>query len=278
MASACALLAACRGGAVPNQVFTKPAPARATPPAARENGPWAYHPSSQRQGFTVDQSAVITIRLDTVTRTDTIASHAEVSFTRATSGGMSGNIIAFAVQGSGRGAGTPAGLALPFPFRAEYSASGRQFDFTSPRDAAPCSSVALSAAQSLRDLWFNAPDTLRVGTTWSDSSTYVVCRDAIPLRAISRRSFRVSAFSERDGRALLTIARVSRSTLDATGAQFGETVGVTGAGSGLLDYVFDATSGEVVSAKGTSTLDLTLRSRLRTQVVRQTVEIRIGRS
>jgi hypothetical protein len=77
---------------------------------------------------------------------------------------------------------------------------------------------------------------------------------------------------------VLTVSRTSRSTLDGAGTQFGEAVGVSGAGSGSLDYEIDTTSGEVVSAKGSATLDLTLRSRVRTQVVRQTVEIRIARS
>lgn len=278
-AAACALFAACRAGTVPNQVLTKPAPVSVAPPVARASvGPWAYRPSTQRQGFTVEQTAVIAIHADTSTRTDTISTHVELAFTRAASGATGGNVTAYAVQGAGRGATLPAGLALPFPFRADYSASGQQLDFTAPRDATPCSSVALAAAQSLRDLWFRAPDTLRVGTTWSDSSSYVVCRDAIPLRATARRAFRVSGSLERDGRVVLTVSRISRTTLDGTGAQFGETVGVNGAGSGSLDYELDTTSGEIVSAKGTSTLDLTLRSRVRTQVVRQTVEIRIGRS
>jgi hypothetical protein len=278
-AAACALFAACSGGTVPSQVFTKPAPVSVAPPAARTSaGPWAYRPSTQRQAFTVDQTAVIAIRPDTAARTDSISTHVEVAFTRAPSGGTNGNVTAYTVQGAARAAVSPAGLTLPFPFRAEYSASGQQLDFTAPRDATPCSSIALAAAQSLRDLWFKAPDSLRVGSAWSDSSSYVVCRDAIPLRATARRSFRVSGSSEHDGHAVLTISRTSRTTLDGTGTQFGETVGVSGAGGGSLDYELDMTSGEILSAKGTSTLDLTLRSRVRTQVVRQTVEIRIGRS
>ena len=275
-ASACTLLSACRSGAVPNQVLTKPSPPSVAVPAPRSNGPWVFHPSAQRQNFVLDQTAVVAFRLDSAARTDTLATHVALTFTAA-AGATSGTVSSYVVQNAGRAAAAPAGLALPFPFRAEYSASGQQFGFTAPRDAAPCSSLALAAAQSLRDLWFTAPDTLRIGTTWSDSSSYVVCRDGIPLRATTRRTFRVSGSSERDGTAALTISRISRSTLDGTGSQFGEGVGVTGAGSGSLDYELDIGSGEVVSARGTAALDLTLRSRVRTQVVRQTVEIRISR-
>ncbi len=280
VASGCSLLlveAACRSGAVPNQVLTKPAPPSATASAPKTDGPWAFRPSAQRQNFVIDQAAVIAIRLDSATRADTISTHIEVGFITA-AGTTSGNVVAFLVQGAGRAAAAPTGLAVPFPFRAEYSASGQQLGFASPRDATPCSSLALAAAQSLRDLWFKTPDTLRIGTVWSDSSSYVVCRDGIPLRATTRRTFRVSGSSDRDGRIVFTVSRISRSTLEGTGAQFGEGVGVSGAGSGTLDYELDTTSGAIVSAKGTATLDLTLRSRVRTQVVRQTVEIRIARS
>jgi hypothetical protein len=277
--SGCSLLAACRGGTVPSQVLTKPAPATVPAPATRTSGPWSYRPSMQRQGFIVDQRAVIAVRLDTSTHTDTVSSHAEVAFTDTpAANSVNGSVTTFLVQGAGRSAATPAGLATPFPLRAEYSGRGLQLDFTAPRDAAPCVSTALAVAQSLRDLWFRPPDTLRVGTTWEDSSSYVVCRDGVPLRAAVHRVFRITRTAEHDGRLLIAISRVSRTAIEGTGAQFGEAVSVSGTGSGELEYDLDAASGEIVSAKGNATLDFSLRSRLRTQLVRQTVEIQIGRS
>ena len=278
-AVSCSLLAACHGGTVPNQVLTKPAAVSAPEPIPRRDGPWPYRPSTRRQGFVIDQRAVIAIRVDTATRTDTVSSHADVAFTvTPVTSNVSGNVDAFLVQGAGRAAATPVGLVTPFPLRAEYSARESQLDFTAPHDAVPCSSAALAVAQSLRDLWFRPPDTLRVGTTWEDSSSYVVCRDGIPLHAKVHRAFRISGISEREGRALLAILRASRTMIEGTGAQFGEAVEVSGTGSGQLLYDLDPASGEITSASGTATLDLSLRSRVRTQVVRQTVEIRIGRS
>ena len=275
----CALFAACRGGTVPNQVLTRPVAASAPTPVARTNGPWSYRPSTQPQGFVVDQRALIAIRIDTSTQTDTISSHAEVAFTITPSeGGVSGSVTAFLVQGAGRAAATPAGLATPFPLRAEYAAHVSQLEFTIPRDATPCASNALAVAQSLRDLWFRPPDTLRIGATWQDSSSYVVCRDGIPLHATVRRTFNVFGTAVGDGRLLLTVSRISHTTIEGSGTKFGEAVGVNGTGSGQLFYNLDPASGEVVSANGNATLELSLRSLLRSQVVRQTVEIRITRS
>ena len=97
-------------------------------------------------------------------------------------------------------------------------------------------------------------------------------------RLLNRAGIRITGTAERNGRLLLTIARQSRTTIEGNGAQFGEAVAVSGAGSGQLAYDFDPASGEVLGATGNATLDFSLRSRLRTQIVRQTVEIRIGRS
>jgi hypothetical protein len=275
----CSLLAACRGGTVPNQVLTTPAPASAPVSGARTGGPWSSRPSTRRQGFVVDQRAVITVRLAASTRTDTVSSHAGVTFSTSPSGSvLTGVVETFLVQAVGNAAAEPSGLPTPFPFRAEYPAQGPQLNFTAPADAVPCSSAALVVAQSLRDLWFRLPDTLRLGTAWEDSSSYVNCRDGVPLRVTVRRVFRVSGTEEHEGRLLLAISRVSRATIEGTGAQFGEPVTVSGAGSGQLTYELDPTSGEISFANGNSTLDLSLRSRLRTQVVRQTVELRIRRS
>jgi hypothetical protein len=169
-------------------------------------------------------------------------------------------------------------LQVPFLFRAGYTAANLQLTFTAPADSAQCSSSGLAAAQSLRDLWFEAPDTLRVGATWSDSASYITCRDGIPLHSVVHRMFHISASTARDGRVLLSIARLSRTVIDGRGSQFGDSVTVTGSGNGQLTYDFDPARGEVISATGNATLDISLRGSQRTQIVRQTTEIRIGRS
>lgn len=274
----CALLTSCHHGTVPSQVLTKQAPATTPLPVARSSGPWFYHPSPAHQAFAVDQQAIIAIRLDSSTHTDTLATHAEVAFTIApATHGVTGDVADFLVQYAARTAETPAGLVTPFPFYGEYSGRGLQLDFTAPLNAAPCSSTALAVAQSLRDLWFRPPDTLRVGSTWSDSSSYVICRDGIPLRATVHRVFHVSGTASAGAHQLLSISRLARMVLDGSGLQFGEAVGVTGAGSGQLAYDFDPSSGEIVDANGNATLDLSLRSRLSTQIVHQAVTIRISR-
>ena len=83
--ASCALFAACRSGVVPNQVLTKPAPVHAPPPVARSAGRWVYNPSTAAQRFTIDQSAAITVGVDSAARTDTVTSHADVAFSNTPS-------------------------------------------------------------------------------------------------------------------------------------------------------------------------------------------------
>lgn len=274
----CALLvAACQRGPVPNQVLTKPTPVSAPAPAVRGNGPWLYRPSTAAQHFVIDQRAVVTIGVDTTARPDTLTSHAEVSFTHGARA-VTGSVAAFLVGDAARAPATPQGLQVPFSFSASYASADLQLAINTPADSVPCSSTGRATLQSLRDLWFQAPDTLRVGSTWSDSASYVTCRDGIPLRSVVHRMFHVAAAAERDGRVVLSIARLARTVIDGRGLQFGDSVAVTGSGNGQMTYDFDPVRGELISARGSSTLDISLRGSQRTQIVRQTAEIRIGRS
>jgi len=182
---------------------------------------------------------------------------------------MAGTSGAHRVLAGSAAAATPPGLVVPFPFAGDFPSRGRQLELTQPASRTACASPAFGAAQSLRDLWFQPPDTLRIGTTWSDSSTYVVCRDGIPLQTSSARSFRVTAAADSGGRQVLTIDRIARGTIRGDGAQSGEPLTILGQMSGELTYQLAPATGDVLSVTGTSLLEFTLTSRLRTQQVRQ---------
>jgi hypothetical protein len=209
---------------------------------------------------------------------DSVSSSAEVAFVVSMpTKRVTGTVNSFRVQNSGRGAAVPLGLALPFPFVGTYSERGQQLSFIAP-SASPCVTPALPVAHSLRDLWFQAPDTLQLGSTWDDSASYTNCRDGVLLRTAVWRTFRVTAASERGSRMLLTLSRSSRTTFEGTGTQAGEPVTITGSGTGEIAYTVDSGAGAILAARGSSTLELTLRSKLRMQGVRQVSDIRIDRS
>lgn len=276
--SVCALsLTGCRGS-VPEQVFSKPLPVVAPPTAPTVGGVWTYHPPTERHAYILEQRAILTISQDTTVRVDSVFSHAEVAFTAlVATGRVTGSLSVFRVEGAAHAPSTPAGLVLPFAFSADYPAHGRQLVFSTASATAPCTSSGLAVAQSLRDLWFQPPDTLRLGTAWDDSASYVICRDGIPLHAIVQRTFRVTGVEERAGRLALLLSRSSRTAIEAETRLSGEATSVSGSGTGELSYAVDPGNGEILSARGISVLDLVVQSRLRTQRVRQVSDTRVTR-
>jgi hypothetical protein len=96
------------------------------------------------------------------------------------------------------------------------------------------------------------------------------CRDRIPLRGVVVRVFRVQrAEVEAGTRVVVAIDRTSRGRMSGAGDQFGEPVSLEGESSGTLRYLVDPALGRPVRASGTSSLKLSLKSKLRNQAVRQ---------
>lgn len=273
-------LAACRAP-VPEQTLSRPSPPRASPPVASPASVpalWLYRVTVERRAYAIDRHAILKIQQDTMLRTDSVSAHAELAFTAFDGGArVSGAVNVFRVQTPAREPAVPRGLTLPFVFSASIPARGGQLVFDAGERSTNCTSMVGGVVPLLHDLFFLAPDTLRAGTTWSDSGSYVTCRDSLPMRATVVRTFRLAGFGLQGGRLVLTIGRTSRTVLEGGGQQAGEPVEVAGSGTGDLSYTADPANGEVLSATGSSTLELTLQSRLRVQRVRQTSDVRITR-
>jgi hypothetical protein len=262
---------------VPEQAVHRPAPVATTAPVSAPSGRWAYRPAAPRRVYTLEQRAQLTIRQDTIEHSDSVMSRVVVAFMLTGQGStVTGTVSEFGVRSAGHGMTVPPGVAVPFPFSATYEDRARQLSFIAP-SAAPCVTPALPIAHSLRDLWFQAPDTLWLGRSWNDSTSYASCRDGIPLRTAVLRAFRVSDVAEHDGHVFLTVHRTSSTTIEGDGAQSGEPVSITGSGTGELAYMVDVDAGQILSARGTSILQVVLRSKFRTQTVRQTSDIRIDK-
>ena len=276
-------VAACRPP-VPQQVIV-PEPPRAAPavvPVSVTDGPWSWTPVRERRTYLITQRALITTRQDTLTKIDTVSSELGAAFTQfVPANRISGSLTSFRVTTGSRAPVTPAGITLPITVAASATPSGLgaalQWTLTTPVEGATCSSVAWTVVQGIRDLWFRAPDTLRVGTTWRDSTSYVSCRDGIPLHLSVRRDFQVRAVAERGGRAVLTVQRDTHTMLSGDGEQFGERVKFSGTGRGTVQFELEPATGEFLDGSGTSTLEFTMQSRLRTQRVQQAAVITLAR-
>jgi hypothetical protein len=240
------------------------------PVAVRALGRRTGAPHAHRVSIT----ATLESRVDTVVRFDSVRSELRATWREPTSvsgwpRGLIGTIDAYAVAVGGDSLAVVPGLPLPLTFAATQRSAQTQPEFSAP-DAASCASLAGGVVQGVRDLWLSLPDTLRAGATWRDSTTYVVCRDSIPLEFTVVRTFEVgqSASVGAEG-VVTTIMRRTLSQFRGTGTQFGEPVTIEGSGEGMMIYEVGLSGARVRGATGDAVLTLTLRGSRRVQELTQ---------
>jgi hypothetical protein len=143
--------------------------------------------------------------------------------------------------------------------------------------ASPCASPASGIVHAVRDAWIPFPDTVFVGREWRDTVTIASCRDGIPLTTMASHVFRVLAAESRAGQDVLTVERTATTDTRGSGRQSREPVTFASSGSGVLTYVVEAATGEVLSGSGSAASTMTLSSAVRSQAVRQTTNVRVLR-
>ena len=273
-ATALALGAACGVRPATRTAPRLPAPAAAAG-ALSTNGPWRYGGSYATQGITIVTRAVVVISGDPATRTDTLSATlgASYSWVRSARRRVSGSLTDYRVAAGAGAPAVPAGLTPNRAFAAEESSVTGVLTFQLPAESSACTDPALSALQGLHDAWIPLPDTLRVGREWSDTVHTLSCRDRLSVRGTIVRQFRLQRAEIEEGRVLLMIDRRSKGRMTAEGDQFGEQVSLGGENAGTMRYVLDVASGRLLRASGTSSLELTFKSRRRNQRVKQESEL-----
>jgi len=261
-------------GCVP-LIIRRPAPPVPATPATSSPfntaGPWALAVAPS-QKVTIDTRAVVTIASDTITRIDTVQAALGASFVWALpeKRRVNGLLADYRVGVGGAVPTAPAGLQVNKPFSATRTGAGARLSFTLPAESTACTDPTLSALQGMHDAWIPLPDTLVIGREWTDTLQTLSCRDRIPLRGVVVRRFRVQRAEVEGGtRVVVAIDRTSRGRISGAGDQFGEPVSLAGESSGTLRYIIDPALGRPVRASGTSSLKLSLKSKLRNQAVRQ---------
>jgi hypothetical protein len=215
----------------------------------------------------VELRAVLRSSVDTLVRTDSVASRTVLEWSTVSGSQplrLVGMVRDFAVQASGDRTwhGLPE-LTFPVTFAARVAGLGHQPVFETP-DPAGCDARS-AAVQVLRDAWVAAPSSLTLGTTWSDSSTYTLCRDGVQLQAASTRRYVVDSAAVHDGRLVLRVRRESDVELGGRGVQFGDSIQVTGRSTSEGTLFLSLDGGAITSGLIRSTLTLELRGRRRTQ-------------
>jgi len=248
---------------------------QATDPLA---GPWIVRDGGLRRSQLVTVRALLTSEVDEDVRVDTLHSTLTVAWSGVPGSWpsrLAGLVSDFRIAVGGDHATVPSGVSVPFSFVAVSQMDGSQPAFTIP-DGSSCSNPNASAVHGVRDTWLSLPDTLVRGTTWKDSSTYVVCRDDIPMKVFAERTFTSTGARLRGDELVVIVQRSTQMRLTGSGVQLGEPLEIVGEGEGtmMLDVALDG--GVIRQAEGMAELRLEMQGRRRTQRILQasTVEIR----
>lgn len=273
---AAAMVACSSGGFI-----ARPA-ARATPIAEAVDSlaaPWRLRDAGRPRAQRMVVAAVLTSRIDTVTRVDSLSSamtfewsYSEASAPRR----VAGMVRTFELRATGDTAWRSLdAVALPVSFVADQARGGTVPQMTIP-EAASCTAQA-AIVQGWRESWVDAPAVLEAGTRWRDSTEAPLCRDGLVLHTVVVREFVAERAERRGDETVILVRRTSRITMDGRGVQFGDSVHVSGTGDGVAQLAISLEGGAIVAGGGTSELRLTLRGRRRTQELVQHSALNISR-
>ena len=124
-----------------------------------------------------------------------------------------------------------------------------------------------------RDLLVEVPHTLRVGTTWADTTTVAICRGGVPVTSGVVRSYEVlDPRRAEDGTPLTRLARTTAFSLAGTRTtEYGQVIALSGSGESRSVIELDAALGIVRSVGLDGTSDVTVTYGRTTTPFRQRV-------
>jgi len=249
--------------------------------AARDStaAPWRVSGLERPRSQRVDVSAVIESRVDSVTRSDTLATRTWIEWSEhpdAAPRRVAGMVRAFALRRGVDSLWTVLDApALPVSFVAEIPWAGSAPELVLPR-ADGCDAQS-AVVQGWRETWVSPPTLLNIGSAWRDSSVTPLCRDGIVLQVSTQRDFVVTGATVRDGTLRIVVQRRSSAMIRGSGVQFGDSVHFEGRATGEMQLELLPAGGVIAAGSGTSELHLTMRGRRRTQelVQRSALEISV---
>lgn len=263
------------GGTVPAARAPEAAPV-ARAPVDLLATPWRLGNARAARTQRIAVTASLTSRVDSVIRTDSVASELVVTWgddARSAIAAASGAVLPvrvtrYAVRLAPDTAWrVPPGVGDVFELAATPTRGA--VPALCSASAPACSAANVAAAQGWQESWLGLPSLLEPGTTWRDSTTYTVLRDSIPLVVTSVRVFTVREAVLREGAVVVMVDRRSTQQLAGDGRQFGEAVRITGNGEGVMRLEVALANGAVLRGDGTAVLTLQLVGRRRTQALTQ---------
>jgi hypothetical protein len=277
--AAALLVAACASGSGGPAVTPPPTTVPATPPGAPAPAPIPVRPyTSGSPTYVITTTASVRVEGDTTAvAAETVETTLLARMLLERAGSrlfVSGAIDSFTVRGSGRLNGAP--LAGPVRFHGEGTTFGKLMTFV-PDLPVSCDSPAEALVAVARDLIVPLPDRVTIGSTWRDTVTSTICRGGIPLTTTAVRQYEARALATYAGTEALELARTTELTVTGSGTQYGQSVSVTGQGSGSAALFVDLAGGGLVRSMGETTVMVTFMGPRGTTAFTQTAQQRVER-
>lgn len=267
---------------VPRQTVQPPAPIPVATPASSSS--WRPSPDLLAHSYSIEQRAQVTTLAGGVSSTDSTILLVDASLRRTPEGGVAGIVDGVRIGSSGARLRTPDGMPLPLAVVARPFSTGQSptFNVSGAPALASCPSPVSSALGALRDLVMRMPDSLVVGTSWSDSGRATGCAGAGVLAIDAVRTYVVTGHvaagvSDSVPDEHLIVRRTTHLTLSGEVARNADTTVISGQGTGALTFLVSTTTGNILAGSGTSTVNVSVRSTLREEIARQSAEIRVRR-
>lgn len=245
---------------------TLPTPSRPAPVVTPPPSRWPIANPVVAASFVVESRAAFNARADSLARSDTAVSQTVLRVVPR-GAAIDVTITAYSINSS---------YSQPLALTASTRAVGR-FDgnggiaFEGPGQGS-CTALSSAAFESTRDLWVKWPAEISVGTRWRDSAVAAACRDGIPLRVTIVRSYRVAAVSSDSSARVIDVERNSTVSVVGRGVLRGDSITVSGEGTGTATLHVAVATGWLLDGTGSSALQLRAVSKARTQIVDQRVE------
>jgi hypothetical protein len=215
--------------------------------------PFAYTPGVYR--YEVRTDAVISA--EGQPRVDSVSTRAVITYriTRADSGmiAVAGTVDTFAVTSSHAGAVPP---MANVPFNLVAFPDGRIRDSVLVDSAAVCSSPVSPIVTAGREVLTALPIPLAPAAEWTDSTTTITCRGAVPLIARSVRQSHAAwaivpaEWSRQASDVAFEVARTTTTTISGQGHVAGRAVDLGGQGQGSSLLYVDPEAGILLGGTG----------------------------
>lgn len=214
---------------------------------------------------------------------DTISTRALITY-RITSGdsgliAIAGTVDTFTVTSSRPGNVPTPATNVPFTFSA--NPDGRLATSSTIDSTAVCATPVSAVVTAGRELLTALPIPLAPAAEWTDSTTTVTCRGALPLIARSVRQSKASwaevpaDWSRHTGDVAFEVARATTTTISGEGRAAGRQVALGGQGQGSSVLYVDPELGVLLGGTGNSSTTIVVDAGSQRQEFIQTVHQQI---